>query len=631
MAKFRIVEEKRKVGTAVIVRTSFRDGTKKSTSRNVGIIGIKEDLVKKFPKINDYEKMIKEKANDMFENRKTDNLSNIIFKFDKNNEVNENRRCKSAQLYLLKLWNDLNIKTKLDSLKGESKSKYKFDLNEIAFYLVSSQLLNPNSKKYCYEKADLLPIKPTCSLDDVYRSLTVLYNHMDEINAYIYKKASKYLDLNSKIYFYDVTNFTFTQGSDNPLIGLKKSKEGIYGPLIQMGLLMDEYGLLLGFIVFKGNDSEQQSLKEQISKISPKINLNNVVFCTDAGLCSYANKEMCSKNNRAYITTQSIKGRAVSKKVQDWCLEDKNFKDSSGNNITIKELFNEYNQAVESNNRQKINDILEKTIYKSAWVAIENSKTKKDDKILKILGKKNGKTQFEQRLIVSFNLKYFFSQKKKLEENIEIVKRAIDENKDLTINNSKNSPSNYLNTVSITNNGEVADEKILSLNQEKILEEQKFFGYYCVATNLEDKVKDIISVCRTRYQIEYCFRTLKTNFKAHPIRLSRPEHINGHFVICGLTLMLFKTMMYKIYHHIGWNKTHLGRPENNDYQFLTQDSLIDTLQNLESIKITDTLGNQILLSSSKETKITDLLKETFKFSLTKEAINLDELIKKINK
>ena len=144
-------------------------------------------------------------------------------------------------------------------------------------------------------------------MHDVYRSLDVLCEHADEINAYTYKHIKKYLNYESKIYYYDCTDFYFTSLNEDELRKSKKSKEGIYAPLVQMGILIDEKGMLIGMVIFPGSANEQPSLKTLEINIKDQFNIDNVVICTDAGLGSNENRLLNSINGRSFICTHSLK------------------------------------------------------------------------------------------------------------------------------------------------------------------------------------------------------------------------------------------------------------------------------------------------------------------------------------
>ncbi len=626
-------------GNVYIKKTIRKDGV--STSCNIANLGPKSSLGD--------DKNIVDLANDAFLNWKKGDGKATVFFYE--NEDCENEDINLGQVYIYHFLNELGILRKFDSLKGEKKSKYQFNLKDVAGALICSQILNPGSKRHMYLSEKTLPFPDGVKLQHIYRTLDILARHSDEINAYSYKKIKELSDKKTAVYFYDCTNFYYTQGSDGTLLGMKKSKEGIYAPLVQMGLLIDEWGYLVGMIIFKGNYSEQRSLQEQIEKISPHIKMSEVTVCTDAGLCSCINKLYLSQNGRSYITTQPVTGRAVPTHIKDWVIKDSDFKNSKNAQETVENLKSRYEKAKEEEDYEKMNSILSETIYKDAWYGLQivkrtAKKTKgkrnkwvetvctldddleeKEGVEIKLNYSKEAYNNAEDvkgdslytRLLVSFSMKYYLFQKKELEEKRKKAEEIIKDSKKL--DSVPKDLQGYLTCVNTTSNGEIAEVQNRSIDEEAFKEAEKYLGYYVQATNLGNPTKELYQISRMRWQIEYCFRTMKTCLDSRPIYLTTETHIKGHFTLVFLALQTLRYMMYKLYKEEGNDKVKLGRAEKS---IVTVDAVLEELRNMRGRKFHAQEGYDFI-NGSKKNEMNILMAKAFGKSLTKQVMKKDKL------
>ena len=291
-----------KKGTKYWVHISYRkQGI--STSTNCGCIENIESLQKEHPQ--DFDEYIQSEGQKIFDDWAKNQKTKHTFTFYENEENNDSNLIYSGQFYLKKIWNSLKLNEKMDSFKSEDKLKIQYNLNDLVFYLVSKQILDPASKFSSFKDQKFYSFAPDLkNKEPFYNCLTLLAKHADEINLQTYKKSLKYIGKSSKLYFYDVTTVNLSKTCPtNELVGLKKGKEGIFGPIIQIGYLCDEWGLLIGLIVFNGSKNEQSTLKEQIEKIYGPSKIKDVVVCTDAGLCSLkvSGNSPVIKKKKAYL------------------------------------------------------------------------------------------------------------------------------------------------------------------------------------------------------------------------------------------------------------------------------------------------------------------------------------------
>lgn len=348
------------------VKISIRNAEGRSTTKKIGSIGRRSD----FSSTEEMEK----KAAVVYEEWKkanSGNIATIVLDCEKDSDF---PTLHLGRLYIAKYLRELGLIEKLGNLKGEKKAKYQFDLASIVETLIESQILCPGSKRNEFLSDKGLGFDKDVRLHDIYRALDVLAAHSAEINAYSYKKIKEHDGKNTNVYYYDCTNFYYTQGSEGELLGTKKAKEGMVAPLVQMGLLIDEWGYLIGMVIFEGKSNEQPSLEAQIRQISQHISMSSVIVCTDAGLCSFKNKMLLSRDGRAYITTQPVLGKAVPSMVKDYVTLDSNFRTSAGAEYKVEKLKEEYVKAAESGNEDEMKRLKSITLFKDAWFELSVTK-----------------------------------------------------------------------------------------------------------------------------------------------------------------------------------------------------------------------------------------------------------------
>ncbi len=614
---------------------SYRDGKGKNATvrkRKVYEFGDIDELAKEHPNVKAYMDEVKARLESEKEIIDVQLDTSKLIAIDKEHSFNV------GCLYIKKLFSVLKLDDYLDSFKGKDSRKYQYSLSDIVLNLICMQLLDPGSKKHAYERLEKLIIKNDFELHDVYRSLDVLSKHADEINAYTYKHIKKYLNYESKIYYYDCSDFYYTSLTEDELRKSKKSKEGIYAPLVQMGILIDEKGMLIGMVIFPGNANEQPSLKTLEINIKDKFNIDNVVICTDAGLGSNENRLHNSINGRAFICTHSLK--KSKKYIKDFAFKERNVDEVNNDRgsawkilnghenetFDVSSLIKAYEHCDDKKEKGRLENII---LYKSRIINDDISADADND------GDKE-KTHFEQRLIVTFSLKYYLFQLDNFNKDLAKARMVITGEID-----AKEAPDKSFKRLLKKNkykksDGEVIKDKDIDieyrLDENAIKEETKWFGYYATATSLlDDDVKDIIAINKERWQIEYCFRSMKTMFKGRAIYLSTPEHIKGHFEIIYLTLNLFKIIQMKIYRYFGYGNKLVGRLTKDDVykEEITPYKIIEALRNMNITKLECENRDDVYVPSFKRTSLSDALGNIFNMSFAQRAIlgkRLEKLI-----
>lgn len=394
-----------------------------------------------------------------------------------------------------------------------SNSKFEYDLNNILSRLIYTRILFPGSKLNAFEESKKFIEQPAFDLHQIYRALDVLNKESDYIQSELYKNSTKVIQRDTNVLYYDCTNYFFEieQADDEgQLRQYGRSKENRPNPLVQMGLFMDGNGIPLTFDITSGNTNEQTTLKPLEKKIIDDFKLSKFIVCTDAGLSSNANKKYNSIQDRAYITTQSLK--KIKKHLKEWSIDPDGWKKYGCN-----ALYN-INEIDEDENRDTI-------FYKERWI------------------NENG---LEEKLIVTYSIKYKdyqtnirINQINRAEELIKKGPKAAKKVRDKDI-------KRFINETRITSDGEIADRSIVSLDVNKIREESMYDGFYAVVTNLEAQAHEIAQINKSRWQIEECFRIMKSEFKARPVYLSNDERIKAHFLICFLALTVYRILEMKL-------------------------------------------------------------------------------------
>ena len=469
---------------------------------------------------------------------------------------------------------------RLNNICSEISDKYKFnyDLDNILSRLVYSRIIYPSSKLATFELSKKYIEQPNFELHDIYRALEVIAKETDFIQSELYKNSLRVSKRNTKILYYDCTNYFFEIEQESGLRQYGPSKEHRPNPITQMGLFMDGDGIPLAFSITAGNTNEQITLTPLEEKILEDFKLSKFIVCTDAGLASNANRKFNDKDDRAFITTQSIK--KLKKHLMDWAL-DPNGWHLSGDK-------KEYNIKEIENDEKSLELYKDRTFFKARWI------------------KENG---LEQKLIVTYSLKYRNYQRQIRNSQIERAKVAI-ANKSFKLDKcNQNDFKRFIKKTNITKDGEVAEKKVLSLNTDAIQKEEKFDGFYGVCTNLEDNAEEIIKVNQRRWEIEESFRIMKSEFKARPVYLSRDDRITAHFTTCFLSLVILR---------------FLEKVLDEKY---TSSEIIDTLKNMNMQKNFDCSYEPIYT----RTDLTDDLHEKFGFRTDYEILQESRLKKILTK
>ena len=423
-------------------------------------------------------------------------------------DKDEQKTFNGGYLFLQQIYHQLGL-SKISKVISD-KYKFTYNLDSVLSRLVYSRIIFPASKLATFEQSKLFMEQPEFELQHVYRSLEVLAKESDYIQSELYKNSLKICDRNKGILYYDCTNYFFETEQEDGLRQYGVSKEHRPNPIVQMGLFMDGDGFPLAFCINKGNTNEQVTLKPLEKKIISDFGLSRFVVCTDAGLASVANRKFNDIQDRAFITTQSIKKLKAS--LREWAL------DPTGWKMSGSDVLYDLTELNEDSN-------LDLTFYKERWI-------KEKD--------------LEQKLIVTFSTKYQKYQQSIRNRQVERAQKVIDTNPGKLKKCNSNDYKRFISKSHCTENGEVAENESYSINTDLIAGEAAYDGFYAVCTNLDDDASAIIKVNQRRWEIEESFRIMKSEFKARPVYLQRDDRIEAHFTTCFISLMIYRILEKKL-------------------------------------------------------------------------------------
>lgn len=500
--------------------------------------------------------------------------------------------------YLQKIYSDLKLKDFFNNISKDRK--YVFNANDINRFLTFDRILAPKSKYAAlgdlanfYENLDF-------AYHDILRFMDVLADNYDSYLSHLYENSDNIVKRDTSICYYDCTNYYFEiEQSDDDIIdettgdiipGFRRygiSKEHRPNPIVQMGLFMDKHGIPLTMSLFPGNVNEQKTAISVERKLIKSLKNKKIIYCADAGLSSASIRLFNDLGGRAFIVAQSIK--KLSAELQDKIFNDDGYKllsDDSLKTISDMKTFNIHDE----NNSKLYNDKIYKIIEVDSLVdlglfeekTLSNGKTK--------IVKSN--SNLKQRIIVTFSRKMYEYQRNIRNNQIERAKAILKSNNVEARKKGPNDVMRFIKNTSKTN---------YEIDETKIAEEEKFDGFYALATNIFDEnVKDIININANRYKIEDCFRILKTNFEARPVYHRLENRITAHFIICYTALLIYRLLENKLL--------------EKKYHFTIND-IITTLKNmnvcLKGFNYETLYNNSIILEALNDTFNIDLAYEKF--------------------
>ena len=470
--------------------------------------------------------------------------------------LDEERVFNIGYLFLQKICSELRIDNICRNIRNHHKFSY--DFHAILTDLIYARILAPSSKLSSYKYCHSLLEPPKYSLQDLYRALSVLAEESDFIQEELYKNSNFIHPRNSRILYYDCTNYYFEIEAEDGIKKYGKSKEHRPNPIITMGLFMDADGIPLAFDIFPGNQNEQLTLKPIEKKVIKDFNCSEFVFCSDAGLGGKSNRFLNSFGNRSYVITYSLK--KMKKEERELALLPTQFKTPGSNKLIDLRTLDESDPKVYN------------TIYYKEYPLVTGD--------------------MDETVIITYSPKYKAYQSKIRNAQIDRAKKMIQSSDKTRKGKGSNDPARFVQRTSVTEDGEIAQKNIYQLDEAKILEESMYDGFYAVVTNLEGDISEIININKQRWEIEENFRIMKSEFEARPVFVRREDRIKAHFLTCFISLLVYRLLEKK-----------LGEE-------FTCSQILETLRNMNVTLLSKDSG---YIPSYKRTKITDKLHSSFGF------------------
>ncbi len=554
------------------IQMGIRNG-KKTTTKNIARIGKHSELLSitdnplayALKQVDEYNKKLNEE--------KVTYTQTIDFneKIINNGDIASSSLCKNiGYLVLNKIYSDLNLKEFFESICKDKKIT--FDPNLINMALTTLRILDPGSKLYSQSKLNTLYGDIDFSYQAIPKYMDILEENYNEYLSFLFKSSNKIIKRNTSVCYFDFTNFYFEKESEdidvyddvtNELIkGLLKygvSKEHRPNPIVQMGLFMDGDGIPLSMSINSGSDNESINAVPSEKELIKMFKDKDIIYCSDAGL-GYTNTRVFNDmGGRKFVVTQSVK--KLSDVYKQAVFNDYDYKFSKDH----KKASLEFMKTFDRKDNKNI-DYYNGYIYKS--FEVDNMV---DIGLTEIKQYKNGKTKevkskgvLKQRVIVTYSRKMAEYQKKVRNRQIERAQSLLENIDPETYKKGPNDVTRFIKKNKTLNKTDYC------LDEDKIKEEEKYDGFYAIATNIFDKKEDeIIAIQANRYKIEDCFRVLKTNFSSRPVYHYKRERIRAHFLICYTALLIYRLLEVKL----DRNGTHF-----------TVNQIINTIKNMNVLE-----------------------------------------------
>ena len=563
----RVTTSKSKNAESFYITKGYINDKGVSTSTIIRKLGTLQELIKEHgPTRDDVMAWAREEARlETLKYKEEQQSKSIQITFHANRQLDYEQQVmyRGGYLFLQSIYYSLALDKTCRKLRD--KYKFKYDINAILSDMIFARILEPSSKRSSFKVASEFLEKPSYQFHDIYRSLDVLGNECDFIQSEVYKNSHLMGKRNDKILFYDCTNYYFEIEQEDGDKKYGKSKEHRPNPIIQMGMFMDGDGIPLAFTLFPGNANEQTSLKPLEEKVLSEFGCQKFIYCSDAGLGSEKIRNYNHMGERAFIVTQSIKKLKAEDK--EWALDGKGFKRVSDD------------------------------------TPVDISKLPDDDTGLYYKEEPYTPKTLHQRLIVTYSPKFAKYQKAVRDSQVERAQKLIDSGSIKRNRKNPNDPARFKGKMAVTDSGEVANIHNY-LDTDKVEQESLYDGLYAVSTDLlDDPVGDILKVSEGRWEIEECFRIMKTDFEARPVFLQNDVRIKAHFLTCFLALIIYRYLEQQI---------------DDKY---TCDDILNTLKKMNFAGIKE----QGFIPTYQRTKLTDNLHEVCGFRTDYEFITKSQM------
>lgn len=601
------------------IQHGFRNGSKTST-RNVKVIGKHSELLA----ITDDPLSYAKKQVEIFDKEYKEGKVELSLKIDFEEKLTHTSNTASMSsalnigyFILQRIYNDLKLG---EFFEGASKTtRATFDCNTINRFLTFARVLNPASKLDTFEKLETYYEQPSFGYQHILRFMDILERNYDAYLEHLFNNSGNIVKRDTSVCYFDCTNYYFeSEGEDGDYVdeatgevlpGLRRysrSKDHKPNPLVQMGLFMDGKGIPISMCITPGSDNEQTLAIPLEEKMIAMFKGQKFIYCADAGVGSLDIRKFNSMGGRAFIVTQSIK--KLSDQLQDAVFNDYDYRRLSNNARATIGHMKDFDRF-DKDNRTLYDDKIYKVINagRAVDLGLYEEKRLKNGNVKMV----KSKAFLPQKIIITFSRKTMEYQRYIRNAQIERAKKLLAYKNVEDIKKGANDVKRFIKRTSVGENGKKASDHY-ALNQALIDMEEKYDGFYAVATNLDDDVKAILGISDNRYKIEDCFRILKTNFGARPAFHRERKRIIAHFMICYTALLIYRLLENKL----DQQGTHF-----------TTDNILETLQNMNVVNIKDVFYAAAYTASEVCTAFNAL----FGLGLDKKFYQPKELNKKLKK
>ncbi len=444
------------------------------------------------------------------------------------------------------LYHELELDYFINNRRRYTKAEYNH--NAIFKLLVYARLLQPSSKRKAFENRNLFFDKMDFSLDDVYRSLSFFTKFKDEMLLSLHKRISTLYGRDTSLVYYDVTNYYFEIDNQDDMRRKGVSKEHRPDPIIQMGLFMDTDGIPLTYGLYPGNMLDKQTLIPMIRTIRKDYELGRIIIVADKGMMAGDNIRQILLDKNGYVLSYSIRGSDSA--FKKYVLEEDGYRIGS-------EGFK-----------------IKSRIYPREITLSTVKGTKK-------------KVRIEEKQVVFYSEKYADKAKADREAAIHKAEHLISSTSAYNRSTSHGAAKYVKDLTYSTDSGEVLQDAkhIRFFDDDKLIEEEKYDGYYAIVTSeLDTEDEKIIEMYRGLWRIEESFKITKSDLETRPVYLSSQDHIEAHFLICFVSLVLARLLEKRLDRKYSvtailesLNKSSCSLLEQNMYLFDYYDEILYAL------------------------------------------------------
>ena len=505
---------------------------------------VKHSVIQKYGYLSDL-KLVHDDVDKFLNNEldrlKKENETKFVLKIDKNldNDFNDDT-FNIGYAYLKKIFQDLDISSVLKEKQYSTDIEY--SLSKACELLTYSRIIDPGSIKYTYEHKNLFFEPFDLRKDDLYRALKPMLDCKEDIFKTIWNNTKDKYNRDASTSYYDCTNYYFEIEYDDDDLKDKNGnviKKGIRkrgpeknhrpDPIVEMGLLLDKQGFPISYNLFPGNTSEKETLIPEIKNIKRRHNIDKVIVVADRGLNTSDNMiktagiDLDKKNRDGYVYGQSVRG--ADQEFKDWILKD---------DYKIDKIIDEDGSEIVFKHKSRV-------YPKKMYI------TRDDLELTKNGNKKKQSITVDQKQMVYYSQKYADKQKRDRQMIIEKARDLI-KNPGAYTRATSYGAALYVNNIKFDKEtGIVSNDSELSLNEERIKEDEKFDGYYSIVTS-EENLSDLElrNIYRGLAKIEETFKITKSEFNARPINVRLEDHIDAHFLICFISLVIIRILQTEI-------------------------------------------------------------------------------------